>query len=252
MKLFKPSLNILVKLYLKILHIVVFITAIITAIITAGFANSVALAVETVFWVDNQSGVAISGYDPISFFLSGQGRRGDVQYEYFWGGAVWRFENEGNLSAFRDSPLVYIPQFGGYDVVEMSYSKKVTPNPRFSDLYQNRLYLFHSQDSLDIWHKSKEKYIRSASRSWLNLNVGGLGKNFIVQVIKKDKPSAVTTPDIEFKTKQQLIDEKNAAVKTALADKNNDDALEDIASETIKMDSSSRMGAAGDHFKSKK
>lgn len=150
------------------------------------FNANVVMAVETVFWIDNQTGIAMGGYDPISFFLRGRGGHGSKNYEYFWQGAIWRFENEGNLTAFRDSPLTYAPQFGGFDALKLSQNIKVTPDPQFGDVYENRLYLFHSQENFDEWLPKKAKVVKAAQNNWIKLYSFDLNKNFAVNPIVKE------------------------------------------------------------------
>lgn len=168
------------------------------------FLGSTAVhAVETVYWVDNQSGVAMSGYDPISFFLRGEGDFGDYHYEYYWSGAVWRFQSEGNLAAFREYPLIYAPQFGGYDALKMSSNVNVTPDPYYSDVYDNRLYLFHDQKNLDIWLRNRDKYIRAARKSWQALHVYEVFKNFDTPEIESEDAVVVNKPSSE---KQKMLE----------------------------------------------
>lgn len=154
-------------------------------------------AVETVYWVDNQSGVAMAGYDPISYFLRGEGGYGDYHYEYYWSGAVWRFQNEGNLSAFREYPLIYAPQYGGYDALKMSSSVSVTPDPYYHSVYENRLYLFHNRKNLEIWSRNREKYIRAAQKNWQALHVYDLGKNFEVPEVEPDEATMTENAETE-------------------------------------------------------
>src|SRR5271155_1375642 len=65
--------------------------------------------------VDWHSGLAIDGYDPVAFFTDSKPMPGNPDFEYRFGGAVWRFCNVGNRDAFAANPDVYMPQFGGYD-----------------------------------------------------------------------------------------------------------------------------------------
>lgn len=209
-----------------------------------GFISAVN-AVETVFWVDNRMGVAISGYDPISFFLRGQGAVGSRNYEYFWAGAVWRFENEGNLNAFRDSPLTYAPQFGGYDAVKMALDLQVSPDPKYSEMFENRLYLFHSQVNLDEWHDSKSKYIKAGRTNWLELYAFSIFKNFAVQLIE---------PIVYVDENQQILD---AAAKY-VAERELEASGKLTSTDPIVgnspsggLDSSQRLNAAAKQFKDK-
>ncbi|MBL1420461.1 MAG: hypothetical protein COC24_008125 [Alphaproteobacteria bacterium] len=174
----------------------------------AVFCGSIEVhAVETVYWVDNQSGTAMAGFDPISYFLRGQGDAGDNHYEYYWSGAVWRFQNEGNLAAFREYPLIYAPQFGGYDALKMSTSVSVTPSPYYGEVYDNRLYLFHNKENLDTWSINKKKYIRAAQASWQTMHQYEFFKNFDVIGIDLDATMGANKPLTEKQKVLEKMDE---------------------------------------------
>lgn len=189
--------------------------SVINGVFIAVFGSfSMVHAVETVYWVDNQSGVAMAGYDPISYFLRGEGGYGDYHYEYFWSGAVWRFQNEGNLRAFREYPLIYAPQYGGFDALKMSSSVSVTPDPYYNDVYDNRLYLFHDKKNLDIWLRNREKYIRAAQKNWQLLHDYEMGKNFEAPEIEPDDSVMMENAETEEEKvlkKMNELDQKNTA-----------------------------------------
>src|SRR5689334_16426471 len=46
------------------------------------------------------SGYAISGFDPVAYFVGGGPVAGRSAYEFVYDRALWRFHNEGNLIAF--------------------------------------------------------------------------------------------------------------------------------------------------------
>lgn len=205
---------------------------------------SMVQAVETIFWVDSQTGSAMAGYDPISFFLRGRGARGSNIYEYYWSGAVWRFQSEGNLAAFRDSPLTYAPQFGGFDPIKMSLDVSVSPDPHYSDVYNNRLYLFHSQENLDEWLGNKAKYVRSAHNSWAAKHQYGVEKNFAVKKIKKPKIQDIGMTKAEEDEKLM-----NQPDEVAVDDSELDDGY--LYDDRL-VDSMERLDAAGRQFREKR
>lgn len=209
-------------------------------------AISIVQAIETVFWVDSNLGVALGGYDPISYFIRGRGVEGSDVYEYFWAGAVWRFENEGNLKAFRDSPLIYSPQFGGFDATKMSVSVQVSPDPRYSDVFENRLYLFHSQKNLDIWKQSRSKFVKSARSHWLDLNVYSINKNFVVDQIAKAKEPIDILANAKMSKDKNQTDADDASETAAKAAPIN---LSVGNSPSGGLDSRQRLSAAGKQFK---
>src|SRR5262245_48742542 len=64
---------------------------------------------------DQQTGLALYGFDPVAYFVDGRARQGSPKLEWHYAGVVWRFCNEGNRAAFIERPADYVPRFGGYD-----------------------------------------------------------------------------------------------------------------------------------------
>jgi hypothetical protein len=78
--------------------------------------------------VDRNSGLAISGFDPVAYFTDAQALPGKGEFEQVVGGTVWRFRNAGNRAAFMADPEVYTPRYGGYDPVDVARSVAVAGN----------------------------------------------------------------------------------------------------------------------------
>lgn len=76
---------------------------------------------KDVFVTDPQ-GVAIGGYDPVSYFAAGGPLKGKPEHEALWHGARFRFATEANRQAFVAEPAKYAPQFGGYCAFAVSLS----------------------------------------------------------------------------------------------------------------------------------
>lgn len=118
------------------------------------------------YWFDWQTGIAIGGYDPLSYFISGRPQLGSSAHEYVWLGVTWRFMNAGNLAAFAEAPRVYAPLFGGYDPVALSRDGLVEGNPLIWTIVDGRLLLFQSQPYRAIWESEPERYTREAAAGW--------------------------------------------------------------------------------------
>jgi hypothetical protein len=73
------------------------------------------LGVTELFVADGLSGVALEGFDPVSYFLGDGPKPGLPEYELVWSGVAWRFASAANREAFRRDPEAYAPRFGGYD-----------------------------------------------------------------------------------------------------------------------------------------
>ncbi len=70
----------------------------------------------------NAEGLAIEGYDLISYFSDGKPRVGVAEHEAEWSGAKWRFTSSANRNIFVTNPEMYAPQFGGLCAFAISFS----------------------------------------------------------------------------------------------------------------------------------
>lgn len=96
---------------------------------------------------DRLTGIALSGYDPVAYFVEGRPVRGSAEHETIWNGAAWRFANEGNLAAFLANPAVYAPSYGGYDASAVAAGVATAGDPQVFLVSGNRLYLFRDTTS---------------------------------------------------------------------------------------------------------
>src|SRR5437660_3389968 len=93
------------------------------------------------------SGYAISGFDPVAYFVNRSPVAGRGEHVFVYDRALWRFDNEGNLAAFQRHPEVYEPVFGGYDPVAIAQGKPVEGRPEIWAVVGSRLMLFSSKDN---------------------------------------------------------------------------------------------------------
>ncbi len=116
--------------------------------------------------VNRDSGLAISGFDPVAYFTEAAARFGRADLELTQGGAVWRFRNEGNRAAFADHPEVYTPRFGGYDPVAIARGASVPGHPLVWVVLGERLYLFYDDKSRAAFQAEPVRFIEAAERKW--------------------------------------------------------------------------------------
>lgn len=91
----------------------------------------------------NEQGVAIQGYDPISYFADNP-VAGNPQITSTYGGATYYFISEDNKAQFEAAPEQYIPQYGGFCAVAVSEGKLVPVNPETYKVTDGKLYLFYN------------------------------------------------------------------------------------------------------------
>ena len=116
--------------------------------------------------VNPETGLAISGYDPVAYFTRHMPTFGRPDLELSFKGAVWRFQNAGNRAAFVAHPEVYMPRFGGYDPVAISRGTSVPGHPLFWALTGERLYLFYSSEARADFLADPGRVIAIAERKW--------------------------------------------------------------------------------------
>jgi hypothetical protein len=92
------------------------------------FAAFVAGA-ETPLVVNAETGLAISGFDPVAYFTDKMPKIGRPGPELPYDGSVWRFVNVGNRAAFAEHPEGYMPRFGGYDPAAIARGGSVRGYP---------------------------------------------------------------------------------------------------------------------------
>lgn len=116
--------------------------------------------------VNPETGLAISGFDPVAYFTRHTPTFGRSDIELSLKGAVWRFQNPGNRAAFLEHPEIYMPRFGGYDPVAISRGASVPGHPLFWALAGERLYLFYSNEARAVFLADPGRIIAVATRKW--------------------------------------------------------------------------------------
>src|SRR2546423_12206804 len=116
--------------------------------------------------VDQHTGLAIYGVDPVAYFTDRKPVPGRPTFEYWYAGVIWRFVNEGNRAAFAADPDVYMPRYGGYDPVGISRGLATPGSPALWVVSDQRLYLFYAADARTAFIADPAAVIASASARW--------------------------------------------------------------------------------------
>ena len=82
------------------------------------------------------------------------------------GGAIWRFRNEGNRSAFAATPAVYTPRFGGHDPMAVARGAAAPGHGTLADRRAATLYLFYSAEARAAFARDPDNAIEAAERNW--------------------------------------------------------------------------------------
>lgn len=132
-------------------------------------------SVVTIVVTDPLSGVAINGYDPVSYFIETQPLPGQPEFEYFWNGVPWFFANAANRDVFARAPEIYAPQFGGHGTMGLARGFLADGNPRIYAVLAQRLFLFYSTGNRDAFMLAQRGAYSQAVQNWEILSVELIG-----------------------------------------------------------------------------
>lgn len=111
-------------------------------------------------------GVAINGYDPVSYFKEHKPVKGQAQFSATYQGAQFRFSSQQNRDAFVRSPERYAPQYGGYCAYGLARGYKATTQPQAFTIVNDKLYLNYSDEVMATWRGDTADYIKKADANW--------------------------------------------------------------------------------------
>lgn len=114
----------------------------------------------------NGGSAAIGGYDVVAYFTDRRPVRGSAEHSHRWGGATWHFASAEHLSAFRENPRRYAPQYGGYCAYAMARGDAVRIDPNAWSIVGGKLYLNYSPSVQRQWNADRANYIRQANEKW--------------------------------------------------------------------------------------
>lgn len=120
----------------------------------------------------NRDGIAIDGFDPVSYF-EGEPLRGKSEFSFELDGAVYYFANTENMEKFAEDPARFIPAYGGYCAYEMSRGQIKKGNPDSYMLNSGKLYFFYRdnlQDALVSPENQMPDYLLQADENWAQYN----------------------------------------------------------------------------------
>lgn len=114
----------------------------------------------------NKKGLAVKGYDVVSYF-TGKPQKGKNQFYVALKGAKYLFVNKENLEVFKKNPEKYMPQYGGFCAYAIGKGYKYTSNPLNYKIQNEKLYLFFGGENAKprkIWET--KDLLTPANKNW--------------------------------------------------------------------------------------
>ncbi len=116
-----------------------------------------------------KKGVAIEGYDPVSYFKNNP-KEGSNKWQVEHNSITYYFSSESNLEEFRSNPDKYEPKYGGWCAYAMGDTgEKVKIDPDTYKIINGKLYLFYNfwgTNTLTLWNKSEVILKPKADNNW--------------------------------------------------------------------------------------
>jgi YHS domain-containing protein len=132
-------------------------------------ASGLAMAAGYAVPVLAKEPLALTGYDPVSYFTGNTPLQGKPELTAQHNGLTYRFASAGNRDAFVADPSRYAPQYDGYCAYGVSRGYKVGVDPLAYKVVSGRLYLNYSRSVQRTWSRDIPGYISKADSNWPGL-----------------------------------------------------------------------------------
>jgi len=129
------------------------------------FFGAVALAKSEIY-TGFLSNAAVGGYDPVAYFTVNQAVKGSDQFMFHYKGANWYFSSAENLTRFKNDPMRYAPQYGGYCAWAVAEGSTAKGDPLQWNIHKNRLYLNFNEEIKNRWLADVENFIAKGDSNW--------------------------------------------------------------------------------------
>lgn len=135
-------------------------------------------APQVAFAYDDQSvsslnvdanGIALKGFDPVSYFSSGGPIQGKSELSTAHEGATYQFASVKNRDAFKANPAKYTPAYGGFCAMGVALEKKLDINPQLWRVVDGKLYLNVHKEAQARWLDDVKGNLAQADKNWPNL-----------------------------------------------------------------------------------
>lgn len=118
----------------------------------------------------DKNGLAIKGYDPVSYFTTKKPQEGKKEISLTTEGITYLFATTQDRDLFKASPAKYQPQYGGWCAYAMGATgEKVDIDPGTFKLIDGKLYLFYNaffNNTKKTWDKDENNLKTKADANW--------------------------------------------------------------------------------------
>src|ERR1700737_560676 len=133
-------------------------------ILVLGAAGRVPLAAEAAPATGKR--LALSGYDPVSYFVDGHPQKGSPDYQASYDDATYWFKTPEHRATFVADPDHYAPQFQGFCTVTLSRGAKYEADPEAWVIADGKLYVFGAKEAVPMFGAQTVRVIKKRTQIW--------------------------------------------------------------------------------------
>lgn len=115
------------------------------------------------------TGLALQGYDPVTYHTVGEPTKGDFQITSTYNEATYRFASEENKAKFDANPAAYAPQYGGYCAFGAAMGFKFDGDPTVWKIVDGELFLNLAPGVQARWEEDVPGFIEKADTNWVEI-----------------------------------------------------------------------------------
>ena len=134
------------------------------AFLALAVAGPPALADEPAIYAPG--GIALSGYDAVTYFTRNHPLRGSADNALMWRGATWYFAGPDTMESFEMNPTAYAPQYGGYCAYGISEGLAESGAPDAFIIHKGKLYILHDAKVQSEIAAHIQDIIKAAEAHW--------------------------------------------------------------------------------------
>lgn len=117
-----------------------------------------------------ENGLAVQGYDVMSYFINNRAIKGDKQFQVKLDNVIYYFCSASNRDLFLKDPKRFEPQYGGWCAFAMgANNEKVEIDPETFKIKNGKLYLFYHKwgnNTLNKWNADESNLKAKADKNW--------------------------------------------------------------------------------------
>jgi hypothetical protein len=113
--------------------------------------------------------IALSGYDPVSYFTEGQPAKGTDAFWFAFDDATYLFRSAEHRAMFAADPERYAPQYAGFCAAGVSKGYKTEPDPEAWVIANGKLYVLQLKERVADFKRDTAAFVDKASANWPGL-----------------------------------------------------------------------------------